>query len=147
MVASLGALLGLAKTEESKGDLPEARHRGPQGARARGLPNATGTDHGCARKDEELQAQLRELWKSWLEAQDLGEPDLLHKAERQPRYLMLLRAMLQAADDPDSDFLRRAEEGLPLGILEKLPRTPHVFEEQTKWPLENALGGGASVGT
>eukprot|EP00439_Symbiodinium_sp_Y106_P011908 s5626_g1.t2 len=41
-----------------------------------------------------------------------------------------------AADDPDRDFLRRAEEGLPLGILEGLPRTPHVFEEQTSWRLD-----------
>ncbi|CAE7693021.1 DSK1, partial [Symbiodinium necroappetens] len=49
-----------------------------------------------------------------------------------------LRGMLEAAGDPDREFLRRAEEGLPLGILEPLPRTPHVFEEQLKWPLENA---------
>eukprot|EP00439_Symbiodinium_sp_Y106_P085202 s1629_g27.t2 len=50
----------------------------------------------------------------------------------------LLRAILEAAGDPDRDFLRRAEEGLPLGILEGLPRTPHVFEEQTSWRLDNA---------
>ena len=25
-----------------------------------------------------------------------------------------------------------------MGILDPLPRTPHVFEEQLKWPLENA---------
>ena len=43
---------------------------------------------------------------------------------------------MEAADDPDRDFLRRAEEGLPLGILEGLPRTPHVFEEQTSWRLD-----------
>ena len=50
----------------------------------------------------------------------------------------LLRAMLEAAGDPDREFLRQAEDGLPVGILDPLPRTPHVFEEQLKWPLENA---------
>ena len=25
-----------------------------------------------------------------------------------------------------------------MGILDPLPRTPHVFEEQLKWPLENS---------
>ena len=53
-------------------------------------------------------------------------------------YLRLLRAMLEAAGDPDREFLRQAEDGLPVGILDPLPRTPHVFEEQLKWPLENA---------
>ena len=56
--------------------------------------------------------------------------------EGQPLRLRLLRAILEAADDPDRDYLRRAEEGLPLGILEGLPRTPHVFEEQTSWRLD-----------
>ena len=59
-------------------------------------------------------------------------------APGQPLYLKLLRAMLEAAGDPDRDFLRQAEEGLPVGILDPLPRTPHVFEEQLKWPLENS---------
>ena len=34
-------------------------------------------------------------------------------------------------------FLLQAEVGLPVGILEPLPRTPHVFEPQERWPLEN----------
>ena len=56
----------------------------------------------------------------------------------QPLYLKLLRAMLEAAGNPNRDFLRQAEEGLPVGILDPLPRTTHVFEEQRKWPLENS---------
>ena len=100
---------------------------------------AAGGEHGCSlAKNEKLQSQLRQLWKDWLEAQDLGEEGLPHQAEGQPLYLRLLRGLLEAAGDPDREFLRRAEEGLPLGILEQLPRTPHVFEEQLKWPLENA---------
>ena len=94
---------------------------------------AAGGEHGCSlAKNEKLQSQLRQ------EAQDLGEEELLHQAEGKPLYLRLLRGLLEAAGDPDREFLRRAEEGLPLGILEQLPRTPHVFEEQLKWPLENA---------
>ena len=58
-------------------------------------------------------------------------------AEGQPLRLRLIRPILQAADDPDRGFLLQAEIGLPVGILEPLPRTPHVFEPQKKWPLEN----------
>ena len=53
----------------------------------------------------------------------------------QPLYLRLLRAMLEAAGDPDREFFRQAEDGLPVGILDPLPRTPHVFEEQLKKTL------------
>ena len=59
--------------------------------------------------DLELHRQLRELWKDWLEAQDLGF--------RGSPYTRLLRAMLEAAGD------RQAEEGLPVGILDPLPRS------------------------
>ena len=75
---------------------------------------------------------------SWIEAQDLAVPGLIDIAEGQPLRLKLIRAILQAADDLDRDFLLQAEIGLPVGILEPLPRTPHVFELQEKWPLENA---------
>ena len=39
--------------------------------------------------------------------------------------------------DPDREFLRNAEEGLPVPIRYPLPRTPHVFEEQLRWLLDN----------
>ena len=108
---------------------------------------AAGGEKGCTpASDQELHRQLRDLWKDWLEAQDLGEAGLLDVAP-QPLHLRLLRAMLEAAGDPDRDFLREAEDGLPLGILDPLPRTPHVFEEQVKWPLENSFWGLASLGT
>ena len=98
---------------------------------------AAGGEKGCTlASDTDLHHQLRELWKDWLEAQDLGEEGLLDVAPGQPLHLRLLRAMLEAAGDPDRDFLRQAEEGLPVGILDPLPRTPHVFEEQLKWPLD-----------
>ena len=68
---------------------------------------AAGGEKGCTlASDPELHRQLRELWKDWLEAQDLGEPGLLDVAPGQPLHLRLLRAMLEAAGDPDRDFLR-----------------------------------------
>ena len=48
----------------------------------------------------------------------------------------LIRAILQV-DDPARDFLLKAEKGLTVRILEPLPRTPHVFEEQSKWLLDS----------
>ena len=39
--------------------------------------------------------------------------------------------------DPDRDFLAViAAEEVPIGADVELPRTPTVFEEKTKWPLE-----------
>ena len=74
---------------------------------------------------------------SWrrLRERGLEDPKVLDVAPGQPR---LIRGLLEAAGDPDREFLLRAEEGLPLGILEPLPRTPHIFEEQVKWPLDNS---------
>ena len=80
---------------------------------------------------------ILKIWSDWIEAQELGVEGLLERGTGQPLRLRLIRALLQAADDPDRDFLLRAEKGLPVGILEPLPRTPHVFEEQEKWPLDS----------
>ena len=49
----------------------------------------------------------------WIQAQDLGVEGLLESAPGQPLRLRLIRAILQAA------------------------RTPHVFEEKAKWPLDS----------
>ncbi len=99
---------------------------------------ATGGEEGCGLvRNESFIAEIVDILASWIEAQDLAVPGLIDVAEGQPLRLRLLRAILQAADDPDRDFLLQAETGLPVGILEPLPRTPHVFEPQEKWPLEN----------
>ena len=98
---------------------------------------AAGGESGCRIvSDQNFIEELVEIMASWIEAQDLAVPDI---AEGQPLRLKLLRAILQAAEDPDRDFLVQAETGLSVGILEPLPRTPHVFEPQEKWPLENCL--------
>ena len=57
----------------------------------------------------------------------------------QPLYL--LRAMLEAAGDPDGELLRQAEDGLPVG-MDPLPRTPHVVAAGKR-----SMGGLACVGS
>ena len=89
------------------------------------------------RRDEGLQRTLLGILCKWLEAQDMGEKDLAEIPETQPLRLRLLRRLRECAGDPDREFLRYAEEGLLVGIRYPLPRTPHVFEEQLHWPLDN----------
>ena len=90
---------------------------------------AAGGEEGCRLvRDQRFIRELVDTMGSWIEAQGLAVPGLIDIAEGQPLILKLIRAILQAADDPDGDFLLQAEIGLPVGILEPLPRTPHVFE-------------------
>ena len=88
-------------------------------------------------RDEVLRNKLLEILCRWLEAQDLGEKDLDRIVEGQPLRLKLLRRLLEGAGDPDREFRREADEGPPVRIRYPLPRTPHVFEEQLRWPLDN----------
>ena len=49
---------------------------------------AAGGEKGCTlASDPDSHRQLRELWKDWLEAQDLGEEGLLDVAPGQPLHL------------------------------------------------------------
>ena len=98
---------------------------------------ATGGEEGCRLlRNQAYIADMVIALCEWLEAQELSCEGLSEIAPGQPLRLRLIRALLQAADDPDRDFLLQAEKGLPVGILRPLPRTPHVFEEQIKWPLD-----------
>ena len=75
---------------------------------------AAGGEQGCSlTSDPELQSQLRQLWKEWLEAQDLSEPELLEVPPGQPLHLRLLRAMLAAAGDPTASSSGRRRMGYP----------------------------------
>eukprot|EP00438_Fugacium_kawagutii_P024156 Skav213841 [mRNA] locus=scaffold315:237802:239760:+ [translate_table: standard] len=84
-------------------------------------------------RNEVLKGKLREVVARHLK---IDEKDMV-VATGQPFYLGLVRRILEEAGDPDCEFLRRAEEGLPVGVLEPLPRTPAAFEEQKRWPLES----------
>ena len=117
------SILGLA-TEPPPGDRHQEGWFGYR-AREKAFRMASGGEDGCKlARDPELHREILELLHTWIEGQDLSEKGIMDQ-------LLLIRAILEAAGDPDREFLRRAEQGLPLGILEGLPRTPHVFEEQT----------------
>ena len=92
---------------------------------------------GCSLvKNEELKQGLRELWIGLLQEHGCKGEHLDNVAEGQPFFLRLMRELLVKCEDPDRDFLLQGEEGYPVGILKPLPRTPHIYEEQTAWKLE-----------
>eukprot|EP00913_Durusdinium_trenchii_P009962 g9349.t1 len=65
--------------------------------------------------------------------------------EGQPFFLGLMKEVLRKAGDPDWAFLEQAKTGFPLGVLNELPRTPEVFEEQLRWNLESDGWGEAAL--
>eukprot|EP00435_Cladocopium_sp_Y103_P030315 s433_g7.t1 len=83
-------------------------------------------------RDEVLLGEVRQMLKH-----SLGlEENALEVPEGQPFLLRLLKGALEKAGDCDYEFLERACVGLPLGVLEPLPRTPGIFEQQVKWALD-----------
>ena len=84
-------------------------------------------------KDERL---LNEIRRRLLEHCG-GPEETMRVAEGQPFLLKLMSEVLRSAGDSDHEFLLEAEKGLPLGIKNKLPRTPQSFEEQTSWALQD----------
>ena len=88
-------------------------------------------------RDEVFLEGVRKIF-----AKELGiEENDCQRAEGQPFFLGLIRRMLEEGEDPDCAFLREAESGLPLGVLNPLPRTPSVYERQTKWSLDPVAEG------
>ena len=68
---------------------------------------ASGGESSCKLvRNEKLQAEMVRLFCSWLEVQDLGEKGLDEIPDGQPLRLRLLRRILEAAGDPDREFLR-----------------------------------------
>jgi hypothetical protein len=57
--------------------------------------------------------------------------------EGQPFYLELLYYLTREMVDADFEIIRDYMEGVTLGILQPLPRTPAIFEEQTRWKLNH----------
>ena len=52
----------------------------------------------------------------------------------------LIRSLLELFGDPDTEVFKDFEEGVNLGVTEPLPRTPLVFEQKTRWNLEEPCG-------
>lgn len=53
----------------------------------------------------------------------------------QPFYLNLVQGLARLMNDADVDILETYKDGVPLGILNPLPRQPLVFEEKKSWKL------------
>ena len=81
------------------------------------------------------EAFLEELREAASVAFDLQESELGVPRD-QPFRLPLMRRLLQEAGDCDFEFLKDAEKGFTVGVLEQMPRTPGVFERQTEWALD-----------
>ena len=63
-------------------------------------------------RDEDLQSKLLGTLCKWQEAQDTGEKDLDQIVEGQFLRLKLLRRLLEAAGDPDREFLQDSGDSL-----------------------------------
>ncbi len=91
-------------------------------------------ERGCKLvKDEGVLKEIRSHFVDFLG----GDGSLAVVAEGQPFYLRLVHGLLKKAEDQDCEFLLEAEEGLPLGVLNGLPRTKASFERQIKWALDD----------
>ena len=98
---------------------------------------AAKSEGGCTLvQNEDLKQNLRSLWSTLLKKYGDKTDDIERAAPGQPFHLRLMRGLLAMADDPDREFLLQGETGFPVGVLNPLPRTPHIYEEQASWRLE-----------
>ena len=88
-------------------------------------------------QNQELKDRLVDMWKNMLQQEGYNTAGLADIAGGQPFRLKLMEALLDRAGDPDHRFLLQGERGYPVGVLQPLPRTPHMYEEQTSWKLED----------
>ena len=94
-------------------------------------------EQGCSLvKDENIRYKLIETMKTSLGKKDWELTDIEKISDGQPFRLRLMQSLLQELGDADHKFLLDGEEGYPVGVINPLPRTPHMYEEQTSWKLE-----------
>ena len=95
-------------------------------------------ESGCGlMKDAELKQKLVDIWSNRLALEGYRADNLQDIAPGQPFRLNLMEALLEMAGDPDHKFLLQGAHGFPVGVIKQLPRTPHMYEEQTTWKLED----------
>ncbi|CAL1134668.1 unnamed protein product [Cladocopium goreaui] len=93
---------------------------------------------GCSIvRDEKLKNDIRLFWIDLLKQHGSKQEGLDHVAPGQPFHLRLMKELLAFGEDADREFLMQGEVGYPVGVLNPLPRTPHCYEEQTSWRLED----------
>ena len=88
-------------------------------------------------RDEKLKSDIRLFWIDLLRQHGSKQEGLDHVAPGQPFHLRLMKELLAFGEDADREFLMQGEVGYPVGVLTPLPRTPHCYEEQTTWRLED----------
>lgn len=81
-------------------------------------------------KEEDL-AKARDFISEFLSTPSPSTP-----AEGQSFHLDLIGGLLRVAGDPDWRFFPEIASGVKLGVGVPMPRTPQVFEEKTKWRLD-----------
>ena len=91
---------------------------------------------------EEWLAEGRRVLKEWLKSR-CGDYDekLEGITEGQPFYLYTIHLLLREMVDADYMVFREFMNGVTAGILEPLPRTPAIYEEQNKWRLNEFFLG------
>ena len=95
-------------------------------------------EQGCGLvKDESIRNKLIETMKTSLGKRGWNLEDIEKISDGQPFRLRLMQALLQELGDADHRFLLDGEKGYPVGVVNPLPRTPHMYEEQTTWKLED----------
>ncbi len=81
---------------------------------------------------------LRRYADRLLEQENMGGAALPRPGDRaQPVRVRLLEALLRVAQDPDLGCWSLYARGVPLGVQDRLPRTPAVYERKRKWRLED----------
>ena len=86
---------------------------------------------------EPLLEEARALWFSSLTREGMDDCRLKAVPEFQPFFLPALAETLKQLGDPDWRIFDEAHnsfsKGVPVGMGERLPRTPAVFPRKTKW--------------
>ena len=117
---------------------------GEEGLQAACLRMAAGRaeeEHGSPLFPPETLASIRaHLAKALAAGTSAPVDDLLAVAPNQPFFLKFLAGTLAAAGDRDHEFLSDCATGVSAGILSELPRTPEIFEPQTRWRFEENFG-------
>ena len=87
---------------------------------------------------KDMLSEARMIFSRFAGAADVAEvvPD------RQVLHLPLIAKILRAFRDPDWEYFDQLVDGVALGVGIEMPRTPAVFEEKTRWNLEESLEGG-----
>ena len=77
----------------------------------------------------------KQFIRGWLA--QVGCPEKRGKRDRpQDQEIRMLQALLKACADPDAPALDSYAVGVRLGHSMRMPRTPAVFEQKTRWRLD-----------